>query len=105
MLAGAGLGTTLRIADRVGLDLDAMNWWTDVWNGKLGNLDQARATFAVPLGPIDVIAGAAANVYIGHDMDESADFHPSLARRYDSQGGTHVVSWPSVFAGVRLHAR
>ena len=38
-------------------------------------------------------------------MDESADFHPTLARRYDSSNGTHVVSWPSVFAGVRLHAR
>ncbi len=105
LLAGAGLGLHTGLAGGIGFDLDAVNWWTDVWNGNFGQLEQLRATVAVPLGSVELIGGAAANVYISDEMDESANFHPVAARRYTSDSGVHVVSWPSVFAGVRLRAR
>lgn len=106
VLAGAGLGTTLRIADRATLDVDALAWWTDVWAGKLSQLDQLRATVAIPLGPVEAIGGVAANVYVGRGMNESADFHPWLARTLTSDTATtHVVSWPTAFVGVRVRAR
>lgn len=108
VLAGFGLGMHMnltRSTSPITLDLDAVNWWTDLWHGNLGQLEQLRATIAVPLGTVDLIAGAAANVYISDEMDESASFHPVLARRTTSMGGTEVVAWPSVFAGIRLRAR
>jgi hypothetical protein len=106
MLAGAGLGIHASLGSGVGLDLDAMNWWTNVWNGEVSQLNQLRATVSIPVGGgIELIGGAAANVYITNEMDESANFHPVVARRYESDSGIHVVSWPSAFAGVRLRAR
>ena len=38
-------------------------------------------------------------------MDESANFHPVAARTVMTDGGTNVVTWPSVFAGVRIKAK
>lgn len=110
VLAGLGLGLhrTLSTGPRpLTLDIDAMNWWTNVWEGELGQLNQLRVTVAVPVGAVDVFAGAAANIYISDEMDESDNFHPTefAARRVMTDGGTQVVSWPSVFAGVRMHAR
>jgi len=108
ILAGFGLGFHHALSSGprpVTLDVDAVNWWTNVWEGELGQLEQLRLTVAVPIGGIDLFAGAAANVYITDEMDESANFHPVMARRVTSDTGIHVVSWPSVFAGVRLHAR
>ena len=108
LLIGGGLGlhhALTRGAAPITLDVDAMSWLTDVWNGHLGQLDQLRATVAVPVGGIELIGGAAANVYISDTMDESSNFHPVIARGYTSDGGTRVVSWPSVFAGIRLRVR
>lgn len=104
VLAGLGLGYhgSLGVAS---LDIDALNWWTNVWNGDLEQLDQLRATVAVPIGSVAVFAGAAANVYINDGMDESASFHPVAARRTTTDSGVHVVAWPSVFAGVRMFVR
>lgn len=108
VLAGLGIGLHHPLSEGarpLALDLDAINWWTDVWSGDLSQLDQLRVTLAVPVGPIDLLAGAAANVYISDTMDESANFHPVIARQLGDDNGVHVVSWPSVFAGVRMHAR
>ncbi|HEY3803582.1 MAG TPA: hypothetical protein VGL61_13280 [Kofleriaceae bacterium] len=105
-LVGAGLGTTLRIADRAGIDIDAVHWWTSVWTGSSNQIDQLRATLAVPIGPIDLLAGAAANIYVGDGMDENAGFHPVLERTLSgATASMQVVGWPSLFAGVRVHAR
>jgi len=104
VLVGAGLGTTLLIAGRTGIDIDAVHWWTDVWSGSQNQLDQLRATLAIPIGPIDLLAGAAANVYVGDAMDERAGFRPLLAHTYSSSS-TNVVGWPTLFAGLRVHAR
>jgi hypothetical protein len=81
-----------------------MSWITNVWDGELGQLSQLRASVALPIGGIEVFGGAAANVYV-NEMDESASFHPVYERRTTTDGGTSVVAWPSVFAGVRLLAR
>ena len=105
LLAGAGLGYHTDVASGITLDIDAMNWWTNVWNAELGQLEQLRATVAVPIGPVDLFAGAAANVYISDETDESQNFHPVWARNYMSDSGTKVVTWPSAFVGVRLRAR
>jgi hypothetical protein len=105
LLAGAGLGYHTDIASGITLDIDAMNWWTNVWNGETGQLNQLRATVALPVGPVDLFAGAAANVYISDDEDESQNFHPVWARNYMSDSGTRVVTWPTAFVGVRLRAR
>ncbi len=108
VLAGLGIGLHHPLSDGarpLALDIDAINWWTDVWSGDLAQLDQLRVTVAVPVGPVDLLAGAAANVYISDTMDESANFHPVIARQIGDDNGVHVVSWPSVFAGVRMHAR
>lgn len=108
VLAGFGIGIHRRLTtgdEPITLDIDAVNWWTDIWHGELGQLEQLRATVALPMGPVDLLAGAAANVYISDGMDESANFHPVAARRLGSDPGIHVVSWPSVFAGVRMRAR
>lgn len=105
LLPGAGLGYHADLAAGLALDLDAMSWWTDVWNGNTGQLNQLRATIALPVGPVDVFAGAAANVYVSDGTDESENFHPVWERSYMSDSGTRVVSWPTAFAGVRLRAR
>lgn len=105
LLPGVGLGFHAAMRRGLGFDLDAMNWWTDVWNGNLGQLNQLRASVSVPVGSVEVFGGAAANVYISDEMDESANFHPVKARTWTSDTGTTVVSWPSVFAGVRLSVR
>lgn len=104
VMAGLGLGYhgSLGVAT---LDIDALNWWTNVWNGELEQLDQLRATVAVPMGNFAVFAGAAANVYVNDGMDDSASFHPVVARRTMTDSGIHVVAWPSVFAGVRMFVR
>lgn len=104
VMAGLGLGYhgSLGVAS---LDIDALNWWTNVWHGDLEQLDQLRATVAVPVGAFAVFAGAAANVYVNDGMDESANFHPVVARRTMTETGVHVVAWPSVFAGVRMFVR
>lgn len=105
LLAGAGLGYHTDLVSGITLDIDAMNWWTDVWNGNTGQLNQLRASVAVPIGPVDLFAGAAANVYISDEVDESKNFHPVWERNYMSDSGTRVVTWPTAFAGVRLRAR
>lgn len=103
-LVGAGLGVHLPLTGAA-VDLDAMHWLTNVWDGELGQLAQARASVAVPLGAVELFGGVAANVYVADGMDESAGFHPVLARRTTTSGGDAVVGWPSAFAGVRLRAR
>jgi hypothetical protein len=105
VLVGAGLGTTLRIAGRMGIDIDALHWWTSIWTGSSNMLNQLRMTLAVPLGPIDVLVGGAANLYVGDGMDEKLGFSPALARTLSNASSTEVVGWPSLYAGVRVHAR
>ena len=105
LLAGAGLGYHADLTGGLGFDLDAMNWWTNVWDGELGQLNQLRASVSLPVGGVEIFGGAAANVYIGDEMDESANFHPVAARTVITDGGTNVVTWPSVFAGVRIKAK
>jgi hypothetical protein len=105
LLPGVGLGFHAALAGGLGLDVGAMNWWTDVWHGNLGHLNQLRASVSLPVGGVEVFGGAAANVYVSDGMDESANFHPIRARTWTSDGGTTVVTWPSVFAGVRMSVR
>jgi len=106
VLVGAGLGAHLPLAGtRAGFDIDAMAWATDVWDGDTGQLSQLRASVAIPFGNVEVFGGAAANLYVTDEMDESASFHPVAERRTTTDGGTTIVGWPSVFAGVRLKAR
>lgn len=105
LMPGAGLGYHTDLAAGLTFDLDAMIWMTDVWNGNLGQLNQLRASVALPIGPVDVFAGLANNVYVSDTTDESKNFHPVLERTYMSDSGTRVVTWPTAFAGVRLRAR
>lgn len=108
MLVGAGLGVHVPMQSgnrAIGMDIEAMGWLTDVWHGKHGSLEQLRATVAVPLGPIEIIAGAAVNVGIDNVETANDAFHPVLAKRFASDGGVHVVVWPTVFAGLRFRAR
>jgi hypothetical protein len=104
VLVGAGLGTTLQIAGRMGIDIDALHWWTSLFTGSSNMLNQVRATLAIPLGPIDVLAGGAANLYVGDGMDEKIGFSPVLARTLSNASATEVVGWPSLYVGVRVHA-
>lgn len=108
LLVGAGLGVHLPMQSgnrAIGMDIEAMAWLTDLWHGNHGSLEQLRATVAVPLGPVEIIAGAAVNV--GIDKVETANdaFHPVLAKRFVSDDGVHVAVWPTVFAGLRFRAR
>ena len=107
VLVGAGLGAHVALggATSPAVDIDTMHWLTNVWDGETGQLSQLRASLAIPLGGVEVFGGAATNVYISDEMDESASFHPVLARRTTTSGGTSVVLWPSAFVGVRLRAR
>jgi len=107
VLVGAGLGAHVALggATSPAVDIDTMHWLTNVWDGETGQLSQLRASLAVPLGGVEVFGGAAANVYVSDEMDESASFHPVLERRTTTSGGTSVVVWPSAFVGVRLRAR
>lgn len=105
LMPSVGLGFHAGMRGGMGFDLDAMAWWTDVWNGNLGQLNQLRASVSMPVGGVEIFGGAAANVYVSDEMDESADFHPVRARTWTSDGGTTVVTWPSLFAGVRLSVR
>ncbi len=105
LLPGVGLGFHAAMRGGMGFDLDAMAWWTDVWNGNLGQLNQLRASISIPVSSVEVFGGVSGNVYVSDEMDESANFHPVRARTYTSDGGTTVVTWPSVFAGVRLMVR
>jgi hypothetical protein len=108
VLVGAGLGAHFALADgpnALGIDLDGMHWFTNVWDRDLSQISQLRASLAVPLGGFEVFAGAAANVYVSDEMDESASFHPVYERRTTTDGGKAVVAWPSAFAGIRLRAR
>jgi hypothetical protein len=104
VLVGGGLGTTIDLGGPY-VDLDAMHWFTNVWDGETGQLAQLRASLAWPMGNLEIFGGAAANVYISDEMDESADFHPVFERRTTTSGGRAVVGWPTAFVGVRLRAR
>ena len=104
-LVGAGLGVHLPSTGGVAFDIDALHYFTNVWDGELAQLSQLRASVAVPLGGLELFGGAAANVYVADEMDESDSFHPTLARRTTTSGGTPVVAWPTAFVGVRLRAR
>jgi hypothetical protein len=65
-------------------------------------LNQLRATIAVPVGPLDLIGGAIANVYVEDGNGIFADLHPHYDHVYRS-GTTLVAIWPSAFVGLRLH--
>lgn len=98
---GVGLGAHHAL-DGVGLDLDAMLWNELAWGSHdFALLNQLRATIAVPVGPIDLIGGAIANVYVDDGHGFFADLHPHGDRVYRS-GTTMVALWPSGFVGLRL---
>jgi hypothetical protein len=103
-LVGAGLGVHLPAAG-VAFDVDALHYFTNVWDGELSQLSQLRASIAVPLAGLEVFGGASANVYVADEMDESASFNPHAERRTTTSGGKAVVAWPTAFVGVRLRAR
>ncbi|MDX2091647.1 MAG: hypothetical protein SFX73_27550 [Kofleriaceae bacterium] len=111
MMVGAGIGIHRAIntgASQLGFDLDAMYWMTDVTGGDPDkSLSQLRASIAVPIGPLDLFGGVAANVHVvtDEDMMASEDFHPIAERRVTSDGGTTVTTWPTVFAGARMRLR
>ena len=49
LLAGAGLGFHANLTGGLGFDLDAMNWWTNVWDGELRSAQPApRVGLAAP---------------------------------------------------------
>jgi hypothetical protein len=111
VMVGAGIGVHHDVpagATALGVDVDAMHWLTDAVDGDASkHLSQLRASLTVPLGPVAVFAGVAANVHVADDGDvmASEDFHPVAARRYTSDGGTEVTLWPTAFAGARLRLR
>ncbi len=107
VLVGAGLGGSVRFADKLGLDIDAMHWLTDIWDIEYGQIDQVRASLSVPLtSNLEAFGGVAANVYINDVMqDNSENFHPVMARTFEPTDSTKVVVWPSAFVGVRVKAK
>jgi hypothetical protein len=107
MLVGAGLGIRVHLASALGLDIDAMHWLTDLRDVEYGQINQLRASLAFPIASsVEVFGGVAANVYINDVMqDNSMDFHPTIARRFEPTAETTVSIWGSAFAGVRLKAR
>lgn len=107
ILVGAGLGASARIADSIGVDIDAMHWLTDVWDVEYGQIDQLRASLSVPLANnLEAFGGVAANVYVNDVMqDNSEDFHLVMARTFQPTDSTKVVLWPSAFIGVRVKAK
>ena len=107
VLVGAGLGATARIADTIGLDVDAMHWLTDIWDVEYGQINQLRASLSVPLAHnFEAFGGVAANVYVTDVMDDNTEnFHPVMARTYEPTDATKVVLWPSAFLGVRVKAK
>lgn len=111
MMVGAGIGIHRGInagSSQLGFDLDAMYWMTDVTGGDPDkHLSQLRASVSVPVGPVDIFGGVAANVHVVTDEDTMAseDFHPIAERRITSDDGTTVTTWPTVFAGARMRLR
>ncbi|MGE0550539.1 MAG: hypothetical protein AB7O24_14150 [Kofleriaceae bacterium] len=107
VLVGAGLGVSHRFNGSMGVDLTAMQWLTDIWDGEFGQINQLRASLSIPLGQsVEAFGGVAANVYVADVMeDNSENFHPKMARVFSPTESTTVVAWPSAFAGVRLRAR
>jgi hypothetical protein len=108
ILVGAGLGVHVPMqagTHRLGVDIEAMGWLTDMWHGKPGSLEQLRATIAIPIGQVEIITGAAINVGIDRIETANVGFHPVVTKRFTFDSGLHVVMWPTVFAGLRLHLR
>ena len=108
ILVGAGLGIHVPMqtgTHQLGVDIEATGWLTDIWRSKRGSLEQLRATIGIPIGPIEIIAGAAVNVGIDRSETANVGFHPVLTKRFAFDSGLHVVMWPTVFAGLRLHLR
>jgi hypothetical protein len=104
VLVGAGLGVHLP-SGSVAFDIDALHYFTNVWDAELSQLSQLRASVAVPIGGLEVFGGAAANVYVADEMDESGSFNPVYERRTTTSGGHEMVAWSTAFVGVRLRAR
>ncbi|MGE0867521.1 MAG: hypothetical protein AB7P03_03085 [Kofleriaceae bacterium] len=107
VLVGAGLGVSHRFNGSLGVDVTAMQWLTDIWDGEFGQINQLRASLSMPLGQsVEAFGGVAANVYVADVMeDNSENFHPKMARVFAPSESTTVVAWPSAFAGIRLRAR
>jgi hypothetical protein len=89
------------------VDVDAMMWTPGRWNSDgLMQLNQLRATLAVPVGPIDIVGGVIGNVHVEDvpaEMGLLKDLHPHGETTYTS-GTTRVTLWPSGFLGLRLRA-
>jgi hypothetical protein len=101
-LVGVGFGfhTTLGTPR---LDLDAMAWQTHMFQDGVGLLSQARATLAIPLGPVDGFVAAAYNVSV-EDDGETAPVKMAFARTVDPMStSVDVKLWPSLAIGVRGH--
>ncbi|HEY4240813.1 MAG TPA: hypothetical protein VGM88_13415 [Kofleriaceae bacterium] len=100
-LFGLGMGPTWTALDGR-IDVDAMAWHVahgDTF-GDFSLLNQLRVTYEHKLGPVGLIAGAAANVLVTDDHSQ-----PLLLERRASAAddkGVSVLIWPSAFVGVRL---
>ena len=107
VLVGAGLGGSVRFAEKIGLDVDAMHWATDLWDVEYEQINQLRASLAIPLAQnLEAFGGVAANVYVTDQMnDTGSDFHPVMARTIQATDATRVIMWPSAFVGVRIKAK
>ncbi|HEY4179869.1 MAG TPA: hypothetical protein VGM90_23670 [Kofleriaceae bacterium] len=109
ILVGAGLGFRVKLAEAIGVDIDAMHWLTNVSSANVipgaAQIDQLKATVGFPVAKnLEVFGGVAANVYVTDGMDESDKFHATGGRKWLTNGGTTVALWPSAFAGIRVRA-
>ncbi len=105
-LVGLGFGFHTTLGTTLGtprLDLDAMAWQTHMFQDGVGLLSQARATLAIPLGPVDGFVAAAYNVSV-EDDGETAPVKMAFARTIDPMStSVDVKLWPSLAIGVRGH--
>jgi hypothetical protein len=102
-LVGLGLGYNGRLAGGT-LDLDGMAWQTHMFTEGVGLLSQARATFALDLGPVDAFIAAAYNVSV-EDRGDERPLRTTLARTIgdSTMSDVDVALWPSLAVGVRGH--
>ena len=100
---GLGMGPSWRRGGTT-IDLEAMGWhvvYGGDFDSELDLLGQLRVVVGVPLGPVTLVGGAAANAYITTDATRTRiDARPTPMT--DTSDDVHVRLWPTAFVGVRL---
>ena len=100
---GLGMGPSWRRGGTT-IDLEAMAWhvvYGGDFDSELDLLGQLRVVVGVPVGPVTLVGGAAANAYITTDgTRDRIDARPTPMT--DTSDDVHVRLWPTAFVGVRL---